>query len=187
MTTASHQFLIVFFVLCLALVFVVVPIAGVVWGVRRFRKSTTGFARAMWGTGAVVLSTYLVLLGWLLFYSIPGHSRIVTQGKSPSGQEYCVVQSFQALPEPYRVSFYIRDTSGVWHWKYLEHEDLAWRSAKVEFLGDVALVSRDGVPFREIPLPTNTVDLAQVQYGNRHNYCPADFTAAQVLKHHSRD
>lgn len=63
-----------------------------------------------------------------------------------------IVQSYSAFGEPYRVSFYMRDKGGVWRWAYLEHEDLAWRSAEVRFTTGVATVFRNGRPFSTIPL-----------------------------------
>jgi hypothetical protein len=175
-----------FYLFVLLSLFVVGPIVGLVWGVIRFRKSESGFRKVLWGIGVGIASAYLAFLCWQFYWAAPGHSGIVTQGTSPGGQEYCVVQSYQDLVEPYRVSFYIRDTSGVWHWNYLEHEDLAWRSAKVEFLGDVALVSRDGVPFREIPLPAKPVDWAAIKPDERNSYCPSNFTVAEVVQSHHR-
>jgi len=167
--------------------FVIFPVVGGVWCVARFRKSAPGLRRKLWGTGIGIFTGYFLFLTVLLFHAGPWHSKILVQGASPNGQEYCVVQSFQALPEPYRVSFYIRDASGVWHWNYLAHEDLAWRSAKVEFRDQIAVVSREGAPAREIPLPTNSVDIATVLGGYRNHYCPANFTVAEVFKFHSRD
>ena len=181
---ASYRFLALLFITPL---FLVVPFVVVVWGVIRFRKSAPGLRRLLWRGIVSVISVYFVLLLTLLFHAGPGHSRIVTQGTSPLGQEYCVVQSFQDLVDPYRVSFYIRDAGKVWHWNYLEHEDLAWRSAKLEFRGDIAVVSRNGVPFREISLPTNTVDMATIPTGYRYYYCPANFTAAEVFQFHNRN
>lgn len=180
---ASYRFLALSLIFTL---FVGMPMVVVVWGVIRFRKSAHGLRKLMWGSVVGVTSAYFVLLLSLLFYASPGHSRIITQGTSPKGQEYCVVQSFQDLVEPYQVSFYIRDTGGVWHWNYLEHEDLAWRSAKVEFRGDIALVSRNGVPFREISLPTNMVDMATIPTGYRYYYCPANLTAEEVFQFHNQ-
>ena len=110
----------------------------------------------------------------------------MAQGTSPEGRQYCVVQTFKDMVEPYQVSFYVRDVAGVWRWNYLEHEDVAWHSATVTFTNRVAHVSRNGVPFRDVVLPSNTVDLAEVQPGYQDYDCPANFTADDILKFHNR-
>lgn len=130
---------------------------------------------------AVLAIPVVSYLAWVR----PWQSRILTQGMSPEGREFCIVQTFVNFVEPYQVSFYIRDANRIWRWNYLEHEDVAWRSASVEFSKGNALVCRNGKPFREIEMPTDTVNLASVTGGYVDNYCPADFTAQDVLKFHN--
>jgi hypothetical protein len=108
-----------------------------------------------------------------------------TEGVGVTLTEYCVVQTFKDLGEPYQVSFYIRDTNGVWRWNYLEHEDIAWRSASVKFSNDKAIVYRNGIDFKEIAMPTGTIDLASVPGGYVDYYCPSEFAAQDVLNNHN--
>ena len=133
-----------------------------------------------------ILTAVLVLPGAAYVAWVrPGQSGILVQGQSPDGQEFCVVQTFKGLVEPYQVSFYIRDTNRVWRWNYLEHEDTAWRSASVEFVTGKAIVSRNGKPFREVGMPTGTVTLASVPGGYVDDYCPPEFTVEDVLRFHN--
>ncbi|MDP7062573.1 MAG: hypothetical protein QF489_06545 [Planctomycetota bacterium] len=117
----------------------------------------------------------------------PGMSGVLAQGKSPTGQEFCVVQTYKGLTEPYQVSFYIRDADRIWRWNYLEHQGTAWRNASVEFADGEALVFRNGKPFRKIAMPTDTVDLATVPGGYVDYYCPPEFSVQDVLVFHNQN
>jgi hypothetical protein len=130
---------------------------------------------------AVVVLPVAAFVAWVR----PWQGGILVQGQSADGQEFCVVQTFKGLVEPYQVSFYIRDNNRVWRWNYLEHEDTAWRSASVEFVSGKAIVSRNGKPFREVGMPTGTFDLASVPSGYVDDYCPPEFTVQDVLRFHN--
>jgi len=175
-----------FYIFVLFALFILGPIVGLVWGVVRFRKSATGIRKVLWGTGVCSASIYLGYLYWLVSPALPWHSGIVVQGTSPKGAEYCVVQSYYNVVEGYRVSFYIRDTGGVWHQSIMDFETSAWRSAKVDFSDALAAVSRDGVLYREIPLPAKPVDWAAIKPDERNNHCPSNFTVAEVVQSHHR-
>jgi hypothetical protein len=175
------------FVLLLVLTIMIgLPLICVVLGFKRLKTIRSHGAKALLGAGIAILCAYLLAILAFVVWVGPGRSGIVEQGISPEGRQYCVVQTFKDMVEPYQVSFYIRDAVGVWRWNYLEHEDVAWRSAAVTFSNGVAKVSRNGAPFRDIVLPTNTVDLASVQPGYRDEYCPSNFTSAEILEFHNR-
>lgn len=157
------------------------PALLIYFGLRRAKRSH-GRGRIMTGFGAVLLLVVLAPLAYHLFLGGPWHTRVVTHGTSPSGQEYCVLQAFQDLGEPYQISFYIRDTNGVWRWNYLDHEGYAWRSADVAFSAEHAQVSRNGKPFRDIQIPTGTVDLATIPAGYRNHYAPAELSVEQLFQ-----
>ncbi len=141
-------------ILLLALVVLVgLPVLCIVAGVVRLKTLGWRSARVLLTFGTGVLGFYLALLVAYIVSVGPWRSGILTQGKLPEGREFCVVQSFKDMFEPYQVSFYVRDEAGVWHWNYLEHEDVAWRTAAVTFSNSVAYVSRNGVPFDEVVLP----------------------------------
>jgi len=160
------------------------PILLICFGLRRAKRGLAR-GRIIAGLGTVLLLVFLAPLAYHLFLGGPWLTRIVTQGTSPSGQEYCIVQAFQNLAEPYQISFYVRDTNGVWRWNYLDHEGYAWWNAGVEFSGAQALVSRNGKPFREITMPTGTVDLASIPSGYKNHYCPSEFTVDDVFAFHT--
>ncbi|MCF6284385.1 MAG: hypothetical protein L3K26_04270 [Candidatus Hydrogenedentes bacterium] len=176
--------IVIFSLLLLALASI--PMLLVLFGNRSFTRTRSVTGLIMTGAGITIGVAYLWAITAFISAAGPEHSGIVVEGLSPSGQEYCVVQTYTGIwTEPYQVSFYIRDGDGVWRWNYLEHEDLAWRSAQVEFADDKAIVSRNGKHFSEIPMPADSVDLATVLPGYRDEYCPATFTVAAILGHHN--
>ena len=175
-----------FVLLLLLIILVGAPLLCVGWGIMKLKTCPSRSAKLLLGTGITILCGYLFLVLAYILLVGPGRSGILAKGVSPEGREYCVVQTFKDFVEPYQVSFYIRDAAGVWRWNYLEHEDIAWRSATVDFTNGVASVSRGGIPFRKIPLPTNTVDLTTVQPGYRDEYCPSNFTAEDILAWHNK-
>lgn len=161
------------------------PTACLIGGVLGLKSSAQQRGKLLVGAGVGILCVYgLVAFGYAVCIG-PGRSGIVAHGWSPQGREYCIVQTFKTMAEPYQVSFYIRDAGGVWRWNYLAHQDSVWRSAIVSFSDGFAHVSRDGVPFRDIRVPTNRFDLAKVEL-DRGNYCPSNFTANDLLSFHNR-
>jgi hypothetical protein len=133
-----------------------VPTLLVVLGARWFRRAGTPLARSLSGATILVGGLALALVGRTMLRMAPGQSGIVEGGLSPDGHEYCVVQSHNGFPdgfgEPYTISLYVRDDAGNWRWHYLDHEGFPWRSARVEFDGELVTVHRDGVPFRQVEL-----------------------------------
>ena len=105
---------------------------------------------------------------FLLVSDMKGHAntKILTQGFSPEGREYCVVQVF--MGEPFQVTFYMRDPDGVWHDEFVAQDFYyAWDYARVAFENGKANVYLSSDSFRspsvimrsfDIPssLPTNT-------------------------------
>ena len=172
--------------LALLIVFIGGPLLLLGFGIRTFRRTRSVTSRVLIGVGAAFFLAYFAAIVSYIAAVSPGRSGIVTHGVSPDGHEYCVVQTFKDFVEPYQVSFYIRDTNGVWRWNYLEHEDFAWRSAHVAFSGDKIIVFRNGKPFREITMPSGTVDIASVPKGCRNDYCPAAFSVQEVLAFHNK-
>ena len=145
---------------------------------RRASKRGLRRGRIMVAAGAIPLLVMVFLVGGYLYWACPGHSKILTEGTSPSGQEYCVLQVHNgSLTEPYTVSFWIRDTNGVWRWNYLDHESLAWGSAVVTFSAEQAHVSSDGEPFRDIQMPGGIVDMA----ANPGHYKARELTAIELF------
>jgi len=146
------------------------PILLTVFG---WRAATRGLLRGriMCGIGIILLLAIVVPVACHLYLSGPWHTRIVAKGLSPSGQEYCVVQTFVAQDFAFQISFYIRDTNRVWRWNYLDHEGYAWRTASASFKGDKVTVFRNGKPYGSIDMPTGTVDIASVPKG----YADSDF------------
>ena len=138
-------------------------------------------------TTALIVSALLIgiIASWLLSIR-PWQSKVLAHGFSPEGREYCVVQTFRDVVEPYQVSFYIRDDQGVWRWNYLEHEDNGWRSATVNFTDSSAMIKRNGVPFKELKIPSGQVDLSTVLPGYRDQYCDKDFSVEEVLAFHNQ-
>jgi hypothetical protein len=178
----------------LAAVLILLVFAAVVLGlpmvmlalcIRAFSRPRSALVRVMSLAGLGVCLLPLVAVGSYVAMMGPGRSAILTEGMSPSGQEYCVVQTFKDLLEPYQVSFYLRDTEGMWRWYYLEHEDSAWRSASVRFAGSKAIVSRNGKPFREVSIPTDPADATSVPAGYREQDCPANFSVQDVFAFHN--
>jgi hypothetical protein len=139
---------------------------------------------------AIILTCLVILsLGviatWLASIR-PWQSQVLAQGYSPGGREYCVVQTFRDLVEPYQVSFYIRDLDGVWRWNYLEHEDNGWKSARVSFHEGIVRIERNGVKFREIEVPNDQVDLSTILPGYRDRYCDSGFSVDDIFAFHNR-
>lgn len=126
-----------------------------------------------------------IITAWIVSMR-PCQSKVLAHGYSPEGREYCIVQTFKGLTEPYQVSFYIRDPDGIWRWNYLEHEDNGWKSAKVSFSQGLAAIERNGQAFKEMEIPSDSVDLAAVLPGYRDEYCPSDYSVEDVLVFHNR-
>ncbi len=186
MTFFIFYLVVVFLALLLLFLIGLVPILCLGVGIRRFRKSRTRGSAALLAMGAILFLAYPLATYAAITWVGPGQSGVLTYGYSPEGMEYCVVQTYKHILEPYKVSFYIRDADGIWHWNYLEHEDVAWRAAHVEFEGDRILVFRNGKQLREIPTPTEGVDIDSLPTGYRHQYCPAEFTLKDVVQAHHR-
>ncbi len=138
-------------------------------------------------------TTILVLL--LIFFGAiatwlvsirPWQSKILAYGHSPEGREYCLVQTFRDLAEPYQVSFYIRDANGVWRWNYLGHQENGWKSGIVTFSDGSAFIERNGVMLKEIEIPNESVDLAAVLPGYRHQYLGRELTTDDVFAFHNQ-
>lgn len=164
----------------LAFLLIAIPSALVLaggWAILRARSSLLRFFAGGFILGSVTLG---ILVGWLLVQIGPGRSGVVAVGETARGREFCVVQTYKDLVEPYQVSLYVRDDAGAWRWHYLEHEDNAWRSAKVDIVGERAVVFRNGERFREVDLarPTFTLppELAfeDVARGHHERFRPCD-------------
>lgn len=163
------------------------PTAFLFAGFRRFRKTRSLGSKIMIGIGAAICLVYVYAIVSYVAWVGPGRSGVVAHGKSPEGLEYCVVQTYKSLiGEPYQVSFFIRDTNGLWRGHYLAHQDVAWRSATVEFDGDYARVYRDGIHARDITMPTGSVNMDDVLPGYRDQYRPADFSVEDIVASHNR-
>jgi len=174
----SISVLVVFAVVALA------PLACICFGLSRVINKSSG-GKLLLGIGVGIVCVCGVLVAGYLMMIGAGRSGIVARGTSPDGREYCIVQTYKGWAEPYQVSFYVRDASGIWRWNYLAHQDTVWNTATVTFNGGVAHVSRDGRHYRDVPLPTNTVDLATIQPGYRDEYCESNFTPEDILSFHN--
>jgi hypothetical protein len=138
----------------------------------------------LWMSGMVFI-TWMSLFGSYLVKIRPYQSGILAEGRSPDGREYFVVQTFTGFVEPYRVSFYMRDSEGVWHWSYLGHDDHSWGDTAVEFSGAEICVLREGVIVKKIPLDAAVKWNPPDWEGSRS--FPASFTAKDVEAfHHKR-
>lgn len=133
-------------------------------------------------------SMFLVWTGLLVAYMAkikPWQSGILAAGVSPQGREFVVVQTFTGFVEPYRVSLYVRDSSGVWHWNYLGHDDTAWGSTRVEFSADSFLILHKGIQVRKIPVESSVALRPDNRDGTRD--LPASYSAEDVAAfHHER-
>lgn len=167
------------------MVLVAIPVFLLVlgaWGIKRIRSRVE---RILIGIGLAILLVYFFELITHVIPASPGWSGIVVQGKSPQGQEYCVVQTYQGMFE-YLITFYVRDTQGVWRRNTLDPDADAWRSATVEFTNGIARVRHNGVQLRDIPMPTGTVEIAEVPLGEQDMYCPSSYSVEDVFKFHNK-
>jgi Uncharacterized membrane protein len=107
--------------------------------------------------GAAICSLFLYVAGFCLHQS--RQTKILAQGFSPEGREYCVAQTFNNIIEPFQVSFYMRDSEGIWRWSYLAHQDYSWSRVRVDFQNGKADVFKRGKFMRSIdayvPLPAD--------------------------------
>jgi hypothetical protein len=172
--------------LAFAIAILAVPVICIGLGLARVTISQTLTPGLFLRVGLGVACAYVILVLAYVSTVGPGRSGIVAQGTSPEGRQYCIVQTYKGLIEPYQVSFYIRDPSGVWMCNPLAHQDFAWRSATVTFSNGIGHIAREGELFRDVPVLTNSVDLASVLPGYRDFYCPSNFTAEDVLSFHNK-
>ncbi|MDF1789013.1 MAG: hypothetical protein P1U82_24335 [Verrucomicrobiales bacterium] len=136
---------------------------------------------------SVVLVTLLVgVIAAYLGSVRPWQSKILAHGHSPEGREYCLVQTYRDLVEPYQVSFYIRDANGIWRWNYLGHQENGWKSGTVTFSDGSALIERNGAMLKEIEIPNESVDLAGVLPGYSHQYLGSELTTDDVFAFHNQ-
>ena len=133
----------------------------------------------------LLLISFGVIATWLVSIR-PWQSKILAHGQSPEGREFCLVQTFRDLAEPYQVSFYIRDANGIWRWNYLGHQENGWKSGTVTFSNGSAFIERNGVMLKEIEIPTESVDLVGVLPGYRHHYLGSEFTTDDVFAFHNQ-
>jgi hypothetical protein len=173
-------------VLALLLFLVGVPALGVWLTFGSQHSGTATRRRIRVGAGTTLLLVWGGLLATHAIQVRPWQSGILARGMSPDGREYCVVQTFQGFFEPYRVSLYVRDATGIWHWHYLAHQDHAWRSISVGFTADEIVVARDGVERRRFPRKIAPVDLTTVLPGYAMHYRSANLTADEVAEFHHR-
>jgi len=154
------------------------------WFVIRVRSSA---ARILGGLAVVCGAAVLGTIGWWSYQVAPGRSGIVTSGTAPDGREYCVVQTFQVLSEPYHVSLYVRDDLRIWRGYYLQHQDFGWRSARVEVNGDRAVVERNGERFKEIELAADPAEPEVIRPGAYMELraLSPDLSAAEVARLHN--
>ncbi len=167
-------------------VLVGIPASLLVVGFKRHRRSHSIGAKVIITAGTAICLAYLLAIGFHVITVGPYKSGVLAQGNSPSGSEYCVVQTYKAfglIGEPYQVSFYMRDTDRVWRWQYLAHQDNAWRDLIVTFNGSKARVSHRGYPVRELPLPTGSMHPMTMREGE--DYLPASYSVEDVLKWHN--
>jgi len=140
----------------LVLSFIGVPLALIGIGSFSRLRARTRAARRLAGWGIVASAALLSVIGWWVARIGPGMSGVVASGASPEGREYIVVQTFKGLIEPYQVSLYVRDDAWLWRWHYLEHQDNAWRKARVDVVGGEAVVHRNGEHFADLELVHNS-------------------------------
>ena len=169
----------------LCLVLVLIPAAWTFLSVSLYRRTRSRRIRTLLAVAILpgLVGTVLGANYWLA--SRPGQKGLLCAGYSPTGREYCVVQSFKCWLEPYQVSFYIRDPGGLWHWNYLEHEDTGWRTADVEFHQDRAVISRNGKPFRTVELAQDAMQPEQIPADMKHHFCAKHFHVHDVLAIHN--
>jgi hypothetical protein len=146
-------------------------------------RSTGGVIRFF----SVIGILLLLLIAWYFAMVRPGQSGVVVTGESQDGREYCIVQTYRDLIEPYQVSLYVRDSAGSWRWHYLEHEDNAWRSARVEFQGAQVVVYRNSERFREIELDREAIEKVTPELTRKERALPAELSVNEVARlHHVR-
>ena len=136
-----------------------------------------------------ILVLLLIFFGAIATWLVPirpWQSKILAHGHSPEGREYCLVQTFRDLVEPYQVSFYIRDANGIWRWNYVGHQENGWKSGTVTFSDGSALIERNGAMLKEIEIPSESVDLAGVLPGYSHQYLGSELTTDDVFAFHNQ-
>lgn len=133
----------------------------------------------------LALIFFVTIAGWLVSIR-PWQSKILARGYSPEGREYCLVQTFRDLAEPYQVSFYVRDANGIWRWNYLGHQENGWRSGTVTFSEGSTFIERNGVMLKEIQIPNESLDMAEVLPGYRHHYLGSELTTDDVFAFHNQ-
>lgn len=86
------------------------------------------------------------------------HTRVLGQGTTPDGREWCL--TFTSDPRPAfenNVQLWVRNKDGTWVWAYVEHEAWPWelrRGATLEVSNGVARVMYNGKPYRKVDLPS---------------------------------
>ena len=91
-----------------------------------WRKRRVSFRRSVLWLSGGMFATWMSLFSYQSVRVGPWQSGALAAGSSPDGHEYLVVQTYGGFFERYRVSFYIRDSNGIWHWNYLGHENDSW-------------------------------------------------------------
>lgn len=123
-----------------------------------------------------VFKAYLCLVGAYVVWIGPWRGGVVAAGRLSDGRDYCIVQRFQDLAEPFRVSLFVRNDARVWKWYYLDHEDNGWMSGGAELDGRIMRVRRNGVPFRDVAIDTAAINVAALPPEERYAFRAASYS-----------
>lgn len=172
--------------LLVLLVILAFPFVLLIAGFGNSRRPRSRGSKVLIGSGVILILLYAAGFVQVIVAIGPGQSGLLASGATPDGREYCVVQTFKGWIEPYQVSFYVRDESGLWHKKYLEHEANSWKPVDVRFADGKAQVFSKGVLAREVDLPTETVELESILPGYRDQYVSRDASIEDLVHLHNK-
>ncbi|MCD8534913.1 MAG: hypothetical protein LR011_09035 [Verrucomicrobia bacterium] len=172
--------------LLVLLVILAFPIVLLIAGFRSRQRPRSMGSKLLIGSGAALCLIYGAGFVQLISAIGPGQSGLLASGTTPEGREYCVVQTFKSWIEPYQVSLYARDETGLWHWKYLEHEANSWQPVEVTFAEGKAQVFSKGALAGEVDLPSQTVDLDSILPGYRDHYISSDASIEDLVHLHNK-
>lgn len=162
---------------------IVVPLGWLGGGWWALARGRPKILRVVGIYGLGLFGLYAAALAWGVWRIGPWRSGVVAHGFGAEGREFCVVQTYKAIVEPFQVSLYERRPGEQWRWHYLEHEDVGWRSATVTFQDGRARVTRNGAPFTEIALAAGSLGTETATTAETIS-CPAHYSVEQVRAFH---
>ncbi len=150
------------------------------WRFLRKGNNLTPLKRRIWEVIGVVSLLpavfFLLVIFWFIATNFPFTSSIAAHASAPTGEEACVLQTFEGA-DGYAVRLYARAAGSPWVSHYLAYEDGRWRDCRLEFKGRELFVYEGGALRKIFMLPEATALPKEPA-----EQIPSNYTPEQILQ-----